>query len=90
MNTTLNIRINKKFKEDADKELKKMGLSLSSGIKIFFKEVINTKSIPFKIRTENGFTPEQEEQMIKEGEWALKYGKSYSSAKELFDDILKD
>lgn len=64
-------------------------MDFSTGVKIYLKQVAHTQSIPFKIRTENGFTPEQELEMIKEVDWALKHGKSYKSAKELFDDILK-
>ncbi|MEK7116678.1 MAG: type II toxin-antitoxin system RelB/DinJ family antitoxin [Patescibacteria group bacterium] len=90
MNSTLSIRIDKKLKEDTSKELKKMGLDVSSSVKMFFKQILNTKSIPFRIRTENGFTIEQEEEMIRETNWALKHGKSYDSAEKLFDDILKN
>ena len=38
--------------------------------------------------TVNGFTPEYEERMIKEGDYAIKYGKSYNSIEELHNDIL--
>ncbi len=89
MNTTLNIRVNKKLKEDARRTFKKMGLDVSSGIKIYLNQVVNNQSIPFEVRTENGFTPEQEEKIIKEAEWARKYGKRYSSIEELHRDILK-
>ncbi|MEK7117149.1 MAG: type II toxin-antitoxin system RelB/DinJ family antitoxin [Patescibacteria group bacterium] len=89
MNSTLNIRIDEKTKKDAHKTFKKMGLDFSSGVKIFLRQVINTQSIPFRVITENGFTPEQEMEMVKQAKKALKYGKSYSSIKKLHDDILK-
>jgi len=88
LNTTLNIRIDRKLREDTRKTFKKMGLDMSSGTKVLYRQVVNTQSLPFKIRTENGFTIEQEEKMIKETAWALKYGKRYSDIKELHDDIL--
>jgi len=88
MNATANIRINRKLKEDATKTFKKMGLDFSSGIKVYLSQVVRTKSIPFEIRTENGFTREQEAEIIKEAEWAMKHGKSYSNIQELHRDIL--
>ena len=89
MNTTLNIRIDQKTKKEANKTLKKMGLDVSSGVKIFLRQVINTQSMPFRVLTENGFTPEYEERMLKEVEYAKKHGKRYKNIKELHRDILK-
>ena len=90
MNTTIQIRVDKNTKKEADKTFKKMGLDTSSGIKLFLHRVIQSRSIPFQIRTENGFTIEQERKMLKEAEHALKYGKSYKTAREMFDDIMKN
>ena len=89
MGSTLNIRIDKKMKEKAQKKFQKMGLGMSSGIKILISQMLESKSPSLQIRTENGFTPEQERRMIKETEWALKHGKSYSSIEELHKDILR-
>lgn len=89
MNTTLNIRVDKKLKERVKNTFEKMGLDISSGIKVYLKQVVNFQSIPFKLRTKNGFTPKQEEDMIKEAEWALKYGKSYKNIRDLHRDILR-
>ncbi|MFH1402192.1 MAG: type II toxin-antitoxin system RelB/DinJ family antitoxin [Patescibacteria group bacterium] len=88
--TTLQIRIGKKEKEETKKVFAKMGLTLSSATKLFYNQARKTKSLPIKGLTENGFTPEYEDELIKEAEWALKYGKRYSSAKEMHDDILSD
>lgn len=85
---TLNVRIDKNIKDKTQKIVESLGLDLSSAVKIYFNKIIATKSIPFEIRTENGFTPAQEKAMLKESEWAAKHGKRYSSAKEMFDDIL--
>ena len=89
MNTTIQVRVDKNTKKEADKTFKKMGLDISSGIKLFLHRVIQSHSIPFQIRTENGFTPEQEKKMLKETEYALKHGKSYASIEELHNDIMK-
>ena len=89
MNSNLQIRIDKKTKERARKELKKAGLDMSSAIKLFLGQVIVQKKIPFEIRTENGFTPQQEEQIVRETQEALKRGKSYASVEELHRELLK-
>ncbi len=89
MNTsTIQIRIDSQTKKNAKKILGDMGLDISSGVKIYLKQVIKTGSIPFFIRTINGFTPEQEKQMIIESKNALK-NKKYLNIKNLHDDLLK-
>jgi DNA-damage-inducible protein J len=60
MTTTIQIRIDQKTKRAAEKTFKKMGLDTSSGIKLYLHQVIKSHSIPFTIRTANGFTPAQE------------------------------
>jgi hypothetical protein len=40
--------------------------------------------------TENGFTPEQERQMIKETKAALKRGKKYNTVEEMVLDVVLD
>jgi DNA-damage-inducible protein J len=47
MNTTMQIRIDKKTKDAAQKAFKDMGMDLSSGVKIFLKEVAKEKTFPF-------------------------------------------
>lgn len=89
MNTTLQIRIDSKTKSSAQKVFKELGLDMSSGMKIFLQQVVNTESIPFPLRTVNGFTVEKERKIIAETARGLKHGKRYSSSKEMFRDILK-
>jgi len=90
MNTqTLNVRINKDIKTQAQKVVEKMGLDLSSAIKLFLNKVIITESIPFEINTKGKMNnPKYIKQIKKEVSMASKYGKKYSSTKEMFDDIL--
>lgn len=45
--TTLNIRIEEKLKNNAVEVLGRMGLDLSSAIKMFLNQVVVKKSIPF-------------------------------------------
>ena len=90
MSTIIQLRIDKKTKEQAKKTFEAVGLDMSSGIKVYLKQVARTRAIPFEIRTANGFTPAQEKQIIKEAEWALKHSKRYQTAEELHADILKE
>ena len=89
MNTTLQVRIDKKTKNKAQKVFKDMGIDMSSGIKLFLSRVINTESIPFIPITKNGFTKEEEMSILKEVAEARKTGKAYSSVDEAFGDVLK-
>lgn len=90
MNTTIQLRIDKKTKDQAKKTFEAVGLDMSSGIKVYLKQVARAQAIPFEIRTANGFTHAQEQQIIKETEWALKHSKRYRTAEEMHADILKD
>lgn len=91
---TIHVRTDDKLKKSANKVFKSIGLDMSNGIKIFLHQVVITNSIPFKIRTVNGFTVEEEKKMLKEAEKFRKDYKAgkvklYNSAKEMHDDILK-
>jgi DNA-damage-inducible protein J len=85
MNTTINIRIDKKTKAEAQKTLEAMGMDLSSAIKIFLKQVIVEDCLPFRPNKIGGLTRAQ---MDKEVEYALKHGKRYNTAEEMSKDIL--
>ncbi len=82
--TTLTVRIDEKIKAKANKTFEKLGLDMSGAIKIFLNQVIKEDGLPF--------TPTNNDAVIKarwdkEVAYALKHGKSYKTAQELFDDI---
>ncbi len=83
--TTLNIRIDEKLKTDSAKILAEIGLDMTSAVKTFLSQVIVEKGLPFTPKR----TPKQiRAEWDKEVAWALKYGKSYTNARELMADIL--
>ena len=84
----IKINIDKKTQQQATKVLETLGLDFNSGIKMFLEDIIKNKKMPFQERTDNGFTPEQEDEMLKEAEWAMKHGKSYKTIEEAHRDIL--
>ena len=77
--STIQIRIDEKEKKMAKKAFNSLGLDMSSAIKIFLKKVSTHKGLPFLMLTENGFTLEQEEEILKAAREA-EQGKNVSEA----------
>lgn len=84
--TTINIRIDEHIKDKASLTLSKLGLDMSSAIKMFLVQVINEKEIPF--------IPSINQKKIK-ARWdaevkdAKKNAQRFSNAQDLIDSILK-
>jgi len=84
--TTLNIRIDEDLKKKATKTFASMGLDMSTAVKLFLNQTIKENGLPFH--------PTNNPKAIraiwdKEVADTLKNGKSYTSTKEMFDDIIK-
>jgi len=88
MTTTLQIRIDKKTKNAAQKAFRSMGLDMSSGVKLYLTQVVHTKAIPFSIFSFDYLPREKKLQLIKEAKYALKHGKRYATIEEAHRDIL--
>jgi len=52
--TNLNIRIDKEVKSQAEKLLNDIGMSLSTAVNVFIRQLIRDGGIPFIISTGNG------------------------------------
>ena len=85
--TTIQIRIDEKTKREAKKVFAELGLDISSATKLFYKKALATKSIPFEVRTENGFTLSQEREIIRESKWLSKHGKKFKNVGDLIKDL---
>ncbi len=77
MDTVINIRTEKRVRDEAKKVFSKMGLSTSAGINIFLYQVAMDKGLPF--------TPTADPKKIRE-RWnaqvaEARMGKKYSTAK---------
>ena len=46
----IQIRVDKKTKEEANKLFEELGTSMSGAVNMFLKQCVNTGSIPFRIR----------------------------------------
>jgi len=89
MTTTLQIRIDKKTKDAAQKAFHSMGLDMSSGVKLYLTQVVNKGEIPFPVMSADYWPHEKKLQIIKEAKRALKHGKRYTDVRKLHADILK-
>jgi DNA-damage-inducible protein J len=67
---TIQLRIDSATKKSAKNILDKLGIDMSSAIKIYLKQIVINKGIPFKVITENGMTPEEELEILKASEEA--------------------
>jgi DNA-damage-inducible protein J len=86
----IQIRIDSKTKNEAKTILDSLGMDMSSAIKIFFRQIINTKNFPCEIRDENGFTLRNAEILREAIVSADNSSKSFSKGANLINDALKD
>ena len=63
--SNIQIRIDEKEKKAAKEIFEKIGLDMSSAIKLFIRQATLRKGLPFLLVTENGLTLEEESQIIK-------------------------
>lgn len=79
MNTTVNVRLEKKIKAEASKTLAGLGLDMSTAVKMFLYQVVAEQGIPFKPTKNPATIRARWDAQVKE---ALK-GPKYKTAEEL-------
>lgn len=84
--TTINIRIDEDIKNKATVTLNKLGLDMSSAVKMFLNQVIHEKEIPFVSSVNNKKIKERWDRDVS---YAKKSGKRFIKGKDLISDILK-
>jgi DNA-damage-inducible protein J len=82
----IQLRIDDETKNSAKKILDKLGVDMTSAIKLYLKQIVINKGIPFKLVTENGFTLEQEREILKASEEA-KQGKNVTGPFSTMEEI---
>lgn len=87
---TIQVRTNDGIKKVVQRILANLGMDLSTAINMYLYQIARKNGIPFEILTKNGMTRAEEQEILQEMDWALKYGKRYVSAKEMHDDILRE
>lgn len=86
----IQVRIDSKTKNEAKKILDSLGMDISSAIKIFFRQIINTKNFPCELRGADGLTLQNYQELKKAIVSAEKSKKSFKTGKSLIGDALKD
>ena len=81
------IKIDAKTKKEAQELFKDIGMSLTTAINIFLKQAVRDQRIPFYV----GEPKYKEEvyQVMKDLKQGKNLSKSYHSAREMIEDILK-
>lgn len=54
--TNVQVRMERDLKNEAERVLEDLGLSLSDGVRVFFKQLVLHKGIPFTLMTKNNVT----------------------------------
>ncbi len=84
----IQVRIDAKTKKEAKKILDSLGIDMSSAIKIFFRQVINTRNLPFEIRGEDGLTLAKSEELREALASAKNSDKEFETGGALIKDAL--
>lgn len=80
----IHVRLDDEMKEQAQKTLNAMGLSMSDAIRIFFRRIIEDEAMPFEIKVPNARTRAA---MIEARKLAKEHHETFDNAQSLFDDL---
>ncbi len=88
INNQIQVRIDSKTKEKAQKTLESLGMDISTAVRIMLKQVINTGNLPYEIRDKNGFTLKGSEELRHSIAEAEASDKKFKSGKDLIKNAL--
>jgi len=80
--TTIQVRLNKQTKEQAQKVFRTLDISMSEAIKLFLRQVALQRGIPFEIKIPNALT----DRTLRESEKGIDLHR-VSSVDELFEEL---
>ncbi len=92
MSNTIQVRIDANTKRSVAKIFEALGLDISTGVKIYFQQVLRQRGIPFPLVTKNGFTPVEEQKLLSESSktrrlYASGKRRAPMSVKQLFAEL---
>ncbi|TSC57911.1 MAG: hypothetical protein Greene041679_221 [Parcubacteria group bacterium Greene0416_79] len=87
LNATIQLRIDAKTKRQAQKKFRRLGMDLSSGMKLLLRQAISDEHLSFSPTTKEGETLRHWKIYQKEIAWAKKHGKRYASVDELLAEL---
>lgn len=79
---TIQTRIDQDLKDQANEVLTNIGLDLSTAMRLFMKQVVNKRTIPFKLEEDDGFYSESNMYRLKKSiddAEAGKFAKTFTS-----------
>jgi DNA-damage-inducible protein J len=80
--TTIQVRLDKKTKSQAQKVFKVLDISMSEAIKLFLRQVALQRGIPFEIKIPNALT----DKVLRESEEGIDLHRA-SSVDQLFEEL---
>ena len=80
--TTIQVRLDKKTKNQAQKVFKVLDITMSEAIKLFLRQVALQKGIPFEIKIPNALT----DRVLRESEEGIDLHK-ISNVDQLFEEL---
>ena len=80
--TTIQVRLDKKTKSQAQKVFKVLDITMSEAIKLFLRQVALQKGIPFEIKIPNALT----DRVLRESEEGIDLHK-VSNVDQLFEEL---
>ena len=86
----LQVRMERRLKDEAEEIFAALGLDTTTAVRMFFTKVARTRSIPFALKAEPEFTPEQEARILQaweESKDPANLSGPYASAAELFKHL---
>lgn len=89
-NEQIQIRIDAETKKETKKILDSLGIDMSSAIKLFFRQIINARNLPFELRGENGLTLRNAELLRESTISAKNSTKIFKDGATLLKDALRD
>ena len=83
LTSAINIQVDKKTKEEATHILNDLGLSMSSAINLFLRQVIKSDGLPFEVK--NKKPSRQLRKALKEAEEMIKHPEKYPAYTNMED-----
>lgn len=80
--TTIQVRLDKRTKEQAQKVFRMLDISMSEAIKLFLRQVALQRGIPFEIKIPNDLT----DRILRESEQGIDLHR-VSSVDQLFEEL---
>lgn len=84
----IQVRIDPETKQKAKEILDNLGLDISTAVKMLFRQIVNTKNLPYEIRDANGFTLRGSQELRSSIVEAEKSSKKFKTSKALIKDAL--